>query len=115
MGPNSSGSSWMMLRSIQNSERVAAHQLSRGTTKRILRFARPYRHDIIVFLITVVFAAGIGVATPVLAAGMAVSVVRGAGLALASASSCWSCGASVGSPTPLPPSRWPCCSCRRRW
>jgi ATP-binding cassette subfamily B protein len=67
MGPNSSGSSWMMLRSIQNSERVAQHQLSRGTTRRILRFARPYRRDIIVFLITVVFAAGIGVATPVLA------------------------------------------------
>src|SRR5690349_1157271 len=77
MGPNSSGSSWMMLRSIQNSERVAKHQLSRGTTKRILRFARPYRRDIIVFLITVVFAAGIGVATPVLAGHVVNAITAG--------------------------------------
>ena len=77
MGPNSSGSSWMMLRSLQNSERVAQHQLSRGTTKRILRFARPYRHDIVVFLITVVFAAGIGVATPVLAGHVVNAITAG--------------------------------------
>ena len=77
MGPNSSGSSWMMLRSIQNSERVSKHQLSRGTTKRILRFARPYRRDIIVFLITVVFAAGIGVATPVLAGHVVNAITAG--------------------------------------
>jgi ATP-binding cassette subfamily B protein len=77
MGPNSSGSSWMMLRSIQNSERVAQHQLSRGTTKRILRFARPYRRDIVVFLITVVFAAGIGVATPVLAGHVINAITAG--------------------------------------
>jgi ATP-binding cassette subfamily B protein len=77
MGPNSSGSSWMMLRSIQNSERVSQHQLSRGTTKRILRFARPYRRDIIVFLITVVFAAGIGVASPVLAGHVINAITAG--------------------------------------
>ncbi|MEU8610103.1 ABC transporter ATP-binding protein [Actinoplanes sp. NPDC048791] len=77
MGPNSSGSSWMMLRSIQNSERVSKHQLSRGTTRRILRFARPYRRDIIVFLITVVFAAGIGVATPVLAGHVVNAITAG--------------------------------------
>ena len=77
MGPNSSGSSWMMLRSIQNSERVSQHQLSRGTTKRILRFARPYRRDIVVFLITVVFAAGIGVATPVLAGHVVNAITAG--------------------------------------
>jgi len=77
MGPNSSGSSWMMLRSIQNSERVSQHHLSRGTTKRILRFARPYRRDIIVFLITVVFAAGIGVASPVLAGHVINAITAG--------------------------------------
>src|SRR5690349_2359366 len=77
MGPNSSGSSWMMLRSIQNSERVAKHQLSRGTTRRILRFARPYRRDIIVFLITVVVAAGIGVASPVLAGHVVNAITAG--------------------------------------
>src|SRR3712207_6561844 len=74
----SGGSSWSMLRSIQNSERVTQHQLSRGTTRRILRFARPYRHDIVVFLVTVVLAAGIGVATPVLA-GDVVNAITGGG------------------------------------
>ncbi|WP_249997969.1 ABC transporter ATP-binding protein [Actinoplanes sp. M2I2] len=59
--------SWSMLRSIQNSDRVAEHRLRQGTTRRILRYARPYRRDILVFLITVVLAAGIGVATPLLA------------------------------------------------
>src|SRR3954451_18525409 len=78
MGPNSSGSSWMMLRSIQNSDRVSNHQVNRGTTRRILRFARPYRRDIVVFLITVVLDAGIGVATPVLA-GRVVNTITGGG------------------------------------
>ncbi|WP_438871234.1 ABC transporter ATP-binding protein [Paractinoplanes tereljensis] len=71
-------SSWNMLRSIQNSDRVAQHQLTRGTTRRILRFARPYRRDITIFLITVVFDAGIGVATPLLA-GHVVNAITGGG------------------------------------
>ncbi len=71
-----------MLRSMRNSDRVAQHKLSRGTTRRIIAFARPYRRDITVFLLTVVAAAGIGVATPVLAGRVinALSPVReGAG------------------------------------
>ena len=79
MGPQMSGmSSWMMLRSIQNSDRVNQHRISRGTTRRILSFARPYRRDIIVFLITVVLDACIGVATPVLA-GHVVNAITGGG------------------------------------
>ncbi|WP_106126619.1 ABC transporter ATP-binding protein [Pseudosporangium ferrugineum] len=74
----SGGSSWTMLRSIQNAERVTQHRLSRGTTRRILRFARPYRRDIAVFLVTVVLAAVIGVATPVLA-GHVVNAITGGG------------------------------------
>ncbi|GAB1690596.1 ABC transporter ATP-binding protein [Krasilnikovia sp. M28-CT-15] len=73
----SAGSSWGMLRSIQNSDRVAQHNLSRGTTRRILTFARPYRRDILVFLVTVVFAAGIGVATPVLAGHVVNAITAG--------------------------------------
>ncbi len=69
-------SSWTMLRSIQNGDRVKQHQINRGTTRRILSFARPYRRDITVFLITVVFDAGIGVATPVLA-GHVVNAITG--------------------------------------
>ncbi|GAB2589070.1 ABC transporter [Paractinoplanes abujensis] len=71
-------SSWTMLRSIQNSDRVAEHRLRRGTTRRILRYARPYRRDITVFLLTVVLAAGIGVATPLLA-GHVVNAITGGG------------------------------------
>jgi ATP-binding cassette subfamily B protein len=71
-------SSWNMLRSIQNTDRVNQHRLSRGTTRRIMRFARPYRRDIVVFLITVVFDAGIGVATPLLA-GHVVNAITGGG------------------------------------
>jgi ATP-binding cassette subfamily B protein len=71
-------SSWMMLRSIQNSDRVTKHHLTRGTTRRILRFARPYRRDIVVFLITVVLDACIGVATPLLA-GHVVNAITGGG------------------------------------
>jgi ATP-binding cassette subfamily B protein len=78
MGPSSSMSSWGMLRSIQNSERVTQHRLSRGTTKRILQFARPYRRDIVVFLITVVLDACIGVATPVLAGHVVNAITGGA-------------------------------------
>ncbi|ROP29076.1 ABC transporter ATP-binding protein [Couchioplanes caeruleus] len=77
MGPMSGGSSWAMLRSIQNSDRVTQHRLSQGTTRRILRFARPYRRDIVVFLVTVVFAAGIGVATPVLAGHVINAITTG--------------------------------------
>jgi ATP-binding cassette subfamily B protein len=72
-----------MLRSIQNSDRVTQHQLTRGTTKRIMRFARPYRRDIVVFLLTVVLDAVIGVATPVLA-GHVVNAITGGGSGAAS-------------------------------
>ncbi|MFC3991037.1 ABC transporter ATP-binding protein [Actinoplanes siamensis] len=69
--------SWNMLRSIQSAERVAKHQVTPGTTRRILRFARPYRRDITVFLIAVVFDAGIGVATPLLAGDVINTITRG--------------------------------------
>ncbi|GAA2646244.1 ABC transporter ATP-binding protein [Paractinoplanes durhamensis] len=70
-------SSWNMLRSIQNEERVAQHRLTRGTTRRILRFARPYRRDIAVFLVTVVLDAVIGVATPLLAGHVVNAITAG--------------------------------------
>ncbi|WP_438874528.1 ABC transporter ATP-binding protein [Symbioplanes lichenis] len=77
MGPMSSGSSWMMLRSMQNADRVTGHQLKRGTARRILTYARPYRRDIAVFLVTVVISAGIGVATPVLAGHVVNAITAG--------------------------------------
>jgi ATP-binding cassette subfamily B protein len=80
----SSWSSWSMLRSIRDEDEVKRHRLTRGTTRRIVRFARPYRADISVFLVTVVLAAGIGVATPVLA-GHVVNAITGGGADAASA------------------------------
>ncbi|WP_328479011.1 ABC transporter ATP-binding protein/permease [Actinoplanes sp. NBC_00393] len=70
--------SWSVLRSIQNADRVREHQVRRGTARRITRFARPYRRDIAVFLVTVVIAAGIGVATPLLA-GQVINAITGGG------------------------------------
>jgi ATP-binding cassette subfamily B protein len=84
MSPSSSWSSWSMLRSIRDEDEVKRHRLTRGTTRRIVRFARPYRADISVFLVTVVLAAGIGVATPVLA-GHVVNAITGGGPDAASA------------------------------
>ncbi len=77
MGPSNSWSSWTMLRSIRDAEEVNKHRLTRGTTRRIVRFARPYRRDIAVFLVTVVLAAGIGVATPVLAGHVVNAITAG--------------------------------------
>jgi ATP-binding cassette subfamily B protein len=68
---------WTMLRSMRDRDSVASHRLKRGTARRILAFARPYRRDIAVFLVTVVLAAGIGVATPVLAGNVINAITRG--------------------------------------
>nr|WP_244409041.1 ABC transporter ATP-binding protein [Stackebrandtia nassauensis] len=48
-------------------EKLAATKLSKGMFARIMRFTAGFRRDITIFLVTVVAAAGIGVATPVLA------------------------------------------------
>ncbi|MBB2941475.1 ATP-binding cassette subfamily B protein [Actinoplanes lutulentus] len=70
--------SWTVLRSIQNSDQVNRHQVTPGTARRILTFAQPYRRDITIFLVTVVIAAGIGVATPLLA-GHVINAITGGG------------------------------------
>jgi ATP-binding cassette, subfamily B, bacterial len=81
--PMSGMSGWSMLRSIRDSDRVAQHAVNRGTTRRILSFARPYRRDIVVFLITVVLDAVIGVATPVLAGHVVNAITHGGSQAAA--------------------------------
>jgi ATP-binding cassette subfamily B protein len=55
---------------------VVEKQLPRGTWKRVLRFAQPYRADLSVFLAIIVADALIGVATPVLA-GRVVNQITG--------------------------------------
>ncbi|WP_192772726.1 ABC transporter ATP-binding protein [Plantactinospora soyae] len=76
MGSGGGMGGWGMLRSLRNGDEVTAHRVTRRGVRRIVEFARPYRRDIGVFLVTVVFAAIIGVATPVLA-GDVINAISG--------------------------------------
>jgi ATP-binding cassette, subfamily B, bacterial len=84
MGRPSHAGSASMLRSIRREDQVRNRKLTRGTARRVLAFARPFRRDIIVFLIAVVIDAAIGVATPVLA-GRVVNTITKRGPEAASA------------------------------
>src|SRR5690349_16822999 len=68
---------WTMLRAERDRDSIATHKLARGTWRRIMRFARPYRLDMSVFLLTVVIGAAIGVATPILAGRVVNTITRG--------------------------------------
>ena len=65
---------WGMLRSYRREEEIRNRKIGRATAKRVLAFARPYRREILIFLVAVVLDAIIGVATPVLA-GRAVNTI----------------------------------------
>ncbi|GHJ44799.1 ABC transporter ATP-binding protein [Catellatospora sp. TT07R-123] len=56
-----------LMRSMRRGQSVEDRKIGRQTAKRILGFARPYRKEITVFLLTVVLGAVMGVATPLLA------------------------------------------------
>jgi ATP-binding cassette subfamily B protein len=60
----------------RNDKAVLAKQLPPGTWKRVLRFALPYRRELLVFLAVVVADALIGVATPVLAGRVVNEITR---------------------------------------
>ena len=55
---------------------VLQRQLPPGTWRRVFRFARPYRMQLVIFLVVVVLDALIGVITPVLA-GRVVNEITG--------------------------------------
>ncbi len=76
-GHGGAGFGWETLRSMHRRDRLQGLRLHRGTTRRILGFAGPYRRDIAIFLVTVVFDAIIGVATPVLAGNVVNAITRG--------------------------------------
>jgi len=67
---------WEMLRAMRREGELAGRKIGAATARRIMAFARPYRRDIAVFLLAVVVAAGIGVATPVLAGGVINQITR---------------------------------------
>jgi len=55
------------MRSFRQDPAVTSRQIPKGTVRRILGIAGPYRHELIGFLALVVFSSLIGVATPLLA------------------------------------------------
>jgi ATP-binding cassette subfamily B protein len=70
-------SGWETLRALRKADELAGKRLDRRTAKRILTFARPYRRDIVVFLVTVIADAAIGVATPYLAGSVINKIGQG--------------------------------------
>ncbi|HEU0042563.1 MAG TPA: ABC transporter ATP-binding protein [Jiangellaceae bacterium] len=60
------GGAWRASRSFSRDRSVAGQRLTKGTVRRILGYARPYRRQITVFLITTVAAAASAAAVPLL-------------------------------------------------
>jgi ATP-binding cassette, subfamily B, bacterial len=59
-------SMYMMMRRMSQDPDIAQHQLSEGVVRRVLRFAKPYRFLIAVFVALVVILATLAVAPPLL-------------------------------------------------
>lgn len=72
-----------LMRSMRRGQSVENRKIGKLTARRILGFARPYRKEIAVFLLTVVLAAVIGVLTPLLAGRVVNTIVPEDGAALA--------------------------------
>jgi ATP-binding cassette subfamily B protein len=62
---------------MRREDELKNHKISGAVARRVLAFARPYRRDIGVFLVAVVFDAMIGVATPVLAGHVVNAITSG--------------------------------------
>jgi ATP-binding cassette, subfamily B, bacterial len=77
MGRPGHGGGASMLRSIRREDQIRNRKLRRGTARRVLAFARPFRRDIVVFLLAVIVDAAIGVATPVLAGRVINTITKG--------------------------------------
>ncbi|MGH3716192.1 MAG: ABC transporter ATP-binding protein [Micromonosporaceae bacterium] len=80
MGAGMMGTGWGFLRSMRNEDSVKDRRINRETVRRILTFARPYRRDIVVFLVVVILSSIAGVATPVLA-GQVINAITSDGAA----------------------------------
>jgi ATP-binding cassette, subfamily B, bacterial len=59
-------SMYMTMRRMSQDPEIAQHQLSRGVVWRVLRFAKPYRLLITIFVITVVLMSALSVTPPLL-------------------------------------------------
>lgn len=63
MGPHGGG---RMMRSMSKDEEIRGHELKKGTTRRVLGYAVPYRGLLGLFLVAIVIGAVLGVAPPLL-------------------------------------------------
>jgi len=70
-------SSWSMMRSMRRKDELGNHRVGRETALRVLRFARPYRRIISIFLLLVVASSAIAVWTPVLAGDVINAITKG--------------------------------------
>jgi ATP-binding cassette subfamily B protein len=57
---------WGMIRSLTRDSAVAQRKLAPGTAKRVMSYARPYKSQILVFLVLVILDSALVVATPLL-------------------------------------------------
>ncbi len=69
-------SGYGMMRSMRKREELGGKRVNRATAARVLRFARPYRRIILVFLAVVVVSSVIAVVTPLLA-GDVINAITG--------------------------------------
>src|SRR5215468_879207 len=58
--------SWHSMRSFSRDRSITHQRIKRGTVRRIMSYARPYRRELVIFLIIVALDAGITVAVPLL-------------------------------------------------
>jgi ATP-binding cassette subfamily B protein len=71
------GMPWQAMRSARQRDELGGRKVGRHTALRVFRFARPYRGNIVAFLVLVVASSTIGVATPVLAGGVVNAITQG--------------------------------------
>jgi ATP-binding cassette, subfamily B, bacterial len=58
--------SWHAMRSFSRDRSITQQKIKSGTVRRIMSYARPYRRELVIFLIIVALDAGITVAVPLL-------------------------------------------------
>ena len=60
------GAGWGVMRSMRHDRKVTEHRLPKGTLRRIMGFARPYRAALSLFLVLIVVDALVGAANPLI-------------------------------------------------
>jgi len=65
MGPGA-GAPWQAMRSFSRDPTVTATKLAPGTVRRIVRFAAPYRRELVAFLLVIIVDAVVAVANPLI-------------------------------------------------